>query len=95
MTQPPSDRTPAARLVDELARDFSPADRTVPAMLARQADRYGDRPLVSSGGQSWTYAQARDEAARFGATLRAARFEPAPDVPARRYDMPFHRPPDR
>jgi len=75
MTQTPSDRTPAARLVDELARDFSPADRTVPAMLARQADRYGDKPLVSSGGQSWTYAQARDEAARFGATLRAAGIE--------------------
>src|SRR3569623_1999698 len=75
MTQPPSDRTPAARLVDELARDFAPADRTVPAMLARQADRYGDRPLISSGGQSWTYAQARDEAARFGATLRGAGIE--------------------
>src|SRR3569833_3647512 len=75
MTQPPADRTPAARLVDELARDFAPADRTVPAMLARQAERYGDRPLISPGGQSWTYAQARDEAARFGATLRGAGIE--------------------
>ncbi|MGN6571888.1 MAG: ATP-dependent acyl-CoA ligase [Pseudolabrys sp.] len=72
MTQAPHDRTPAARLVDELARDFAPADRTVPAMLARQAARFPDKPLVSSGGQSWTTAQARDEAARFGATLRAA-----------------------
>jgi crotonobetaine/carnitine-CoA ligase len=75
MTQTPPDRTPAARLVDELARDFAPAERTVPAMLARQAERYADKPLVSSGGQSWTYSQARDEAARFGATLRAAGIE--------------------
>ncbi|HET9616386.1 MAG TPA: hypothetical protein VFP74_04375, partial [Pseudolabrys sp.] len=72
MTRTSPDRTPAARLVDALARDFAPAERTVPAMLARQAERFGGKVLVSSGGQSWTYAQARDEAARFGATLRAA-----------------------
>ncbi|HXD44299.1 MAG TPA: ATP-dependent acyl-CoA ligase [Pseudolabrys sp.] len=72
MTQAPHDRTPAARLVDELARGFAPSARTVPAMLARQADRFGGRTLVASGGQSWTYAQARDEASGFGATLRAA-----------------------
>jgi carnitine-CoA ligase len=75
MTQTPPDRTPAARLVDELARDFAPAERTVPAMLARQAERFGGKPLVSSGGQSWTYAQALAEAGRFGATLRAAGIE--------------------
>ena len=75
MTQTPPDRTPAARLVDELARDFAPAERTVPAMLARQAERYAEKPLVSSGGQSWTYAQALAEAGRFGATLRAAGIE--------------------
>ena len=75
MTQTPPDRTPAARLVDELARDFAPAERTVPAMLARQTERYAEKPLVSSGGQSWTYAQALAEAGRFGATLRAAGIE--------------------
>ena len=75
MTQTPPDRTPAARLVDELARDFAPAERTVTAMLARQAERYAEKPLVSSGGQSWTYAQALAEAGRFGATLRAAGIE--------------------
>src|SRR3569623_1417864 len=51
---------------------MSASDRTEPAMLARQAQRYGGKPLVASGGQSWTYAQARDAAASFGATLRAA-----------------------
>jgi len=64
--------TSAARIVDELARDFAPLDRTVPAMLARQAARHGDKPLVSSGGRTWTYAQTQNEAAKFGATLRAA-----------------------
>lgn len=72
MTDTHPDRTPAALLVDALTRRFAPADRTVPAMLTRQAERYGEKPLVSSGGATWTYAQARDEAARFGATLRAA-----------------------
>jgi len=72
MTAAPQDRPPAARLVDALARDFAPAERTVPAMLARQAERFGSKLLVSSGGQSWTYAQARAQAASFGATLRAA-----------------------
>ena len=72
MTETPAERTPAALLVDELARRFAPSERTVPAMLSRQAERYGDRPLVASGGRSWSYAQTREEAASFGATLRAA-----------------------
>src|SRR5690242_9539976 len=62
----------ATLLVDALKRRFAPEERTVPAMLTRQAAQYGDKPLVSSGGATWTYAQARGEAAQFGATLRAA-----------------------
>jgi crotonobetaine/carnitine-CoA ligase len=62
-------------LVDTLARRFAPSERTVPAMLSRQAERFGDRLLVSSGGQSWTYAQAREAAAQFGTALRAAGIE--------------------
>jgi crotonobetaine/carnitine-CoA ligase len=46
--------------------------RTIPEMLSRQAERHGGRLLVSAGGATWTYAQARDEAGRFGQTLRAA-----------------------
>ena len=75
MTDMPS-KTPAAdRIVDDLAREFAPFGRTVPAMLARQAERHGDKPLVSSCGQTWTYRQACAEAARFGATLRGAGIE--------------------
>jgi crotonobetaine/carnitine-CoA ligase len=71
MTDTSPDDT-AARTVDDLARRFAPAERTVPAMLTRQAERHGDRPLVSAGGRTWTYAGTLAEAARFGATLRAA-----------------------
>lgn len=62
----------AAALVRQLSQSFAPGDRTVPAMLTRQATRYADRPLVGFGGSSWTYAQTRNEAAAFGATLLTA-----------------------
>ena len=55
-----------------LAALFAPHERTVPAMLVRQAERHGDKPLVSTGGVSWTFVQAREAASRFAATLRAA-----------------------
>jgi crotonobetaine/carnitine-CoA ligase len=51
---------------------FAPAERTLPAMLARQAERYGAKPLVSTGGVTWSYAEAHDAAARFAGTLRSA-----------------------
>lgn len=62
----------AAALVRQLSQSFAPGDRTVPAMLSRQAARYGDKPLVGFGDSSWTYAQTRNEATAFGATLLAA-----------------------
>lgn len=68
-----SEPNPAAvTLVRHLSQSFTPAERTVPAMLTRQAARYADKPLVRFGERAWTYAQTRDEAAAFGATLRAA-----------------------
>ena len=41
-------------------------------MLARGAERFGEKPLVSADGQTWTFRQTRDEAAGFAATLRSA-----------------------
>lgn len=69
---PTSEPSPAAALVRQLAESFAPGERTVPAMLTRQADRFADKPLVGFGDQSWTYAQTRNEAAAFGATLLKA-----------------------
>ncbi len=62
----------AVALVRQLSQSFAPGERTVPAMLMRQAARYADKPLVGFGDKSWTYAQTRDQAAAFGATLRDA-----------------------
>jgi carnitine-CoA ligase len=50
---------------------FAPQDRTLPMMLRRQAERFGDRPLVSAGTTTLTFAEAVDMASRFAGTLRA------------------------
>ncbi len=72
MTNMPKSAEAAAELVHRLRRQFKPAERTVPAMLARQADLHGERLLVAAQGESWSYAQAKAEAAAMGGTLRAA-----------------------
>jgi carnitine-CoA ligase len=72
MTKTPNKETPATLLVEQLSREFAPYERTVPTMLVRQAERFADKPLVCCGGEVWSYARMRDEAAAFGATLRAA-----------------------
>src|SRR5262249_60898543 len=59
-------------LRQQLAASFAPADRTLPAMLMRQAERHGDKPLVSAGEMRWTYAETAAAAARIAATLRTA-----------------------
>lgn len=51
---------------------FPPARRTVPQMLRRQAERHGERPLFICGGERWTFADARDAAARHAGILLAA-----------------------
>jgi carnitine-CoA ligase len=55
-----------------MAQPFAPAERTLPAMLARQADRHGDKPLASAGDACWSYAETAAAAARIAGTLRAA-----------------------
>ncbi len=50
---------------------FAPQDRTLPVMLRRQAERFGDRPLASAGATTLTFAQAVDMASRSAGTLRA------------------------
>jgi crotonobetaine/carnitine-CoA ligase len=50
-------------------------ERTLPAMLARQAREFGDRPFVSIGPVAWSHREAAGVAARCGAALRAAGVE--------------------
>jgi crotonobetaine/carnitine-CoA ligase len=56
----------------ELAATFAPAERTLPTMLARQAERHGDRLLASAGEVRWTCAEAAVAAGRVAGTLHAA-----------------------
>jgi carnitine-CoA ligase len=55
-----------------LAGSFAPLERTLPAMLMRQAERHRDTPLVSAGDARWTYAETAAAAARIAGTLRIA-----------------------
>jgi len=51
---------------------FELADRTVPTMLRKQAERFGDRRLFVCGTESWSYRGAADLVARIAGTLQAA-----------------------
>src|SRR5262245_3635740 len=66
-------------IVDVLA-SFPPSERMLPAMLERQARRYGDRRLLSAGKISWSFEEARTTAARFAGTLAAAGVHPGDRV---------------
>ena len=57
---------------DHLPFAFDLADRTVPAMLAKQADRFGDKRLAVCGEVTWSYREAPRVAACVAGTLRAA-----------------------
>ena len=47
-------------------------ERTLPAILQHAAERFGDRPLVTLGGVSWSHRETAGIAARRAAALRAA-----------------------
>ena len=49
-----------------------PMDRTLPRMLLLQAERFGGRPLVTVGAQTWSFGDACTIAARRGGCLRDA-----------------------
>ena len=66
----------ASALRQQLAASFAPADRTLPAMLIRQAERHGDKPLVSVGEMRWTYVETAT------VPLRRVRWKPLPDFGA-------------
>lgn len=51
---------------------FEPSARTLPVMLQRQADRYGERRLFVCDGVTWSYAETVDMAARSGGRFAAA-----------------------
>ena len=48
------------------------AERTLPTLLKRQAERFGNRPFLAIGNARWCHADAARAAARAGAALRRA-----------------------
>ena len=58
--------------VDDILAAFPPGDRTLPAMLQRQARRYGGRTLFKCGSASWRFDEVSDIAARFAGALATA-----------------------
>jgi carnitine-CoA ligase len=61
----------ASQLRTQWSQWFAPADRTLPAMLTRQAERFAQKSLVTAGGTTWTYADTYQAAARCAGTLRS------------------------
>src|SRR5271169_3983321 len=62
------------------AAEFQPAQRTLPFMLVRQADRHGDRLLFRTGETAWTFRQTREIAAGMAARLAGAGLRPGDRV---------------
>jgi crotonobetaine/carnitine-CoA ligase len=63
-----------------ISQIFAPRERSLPAMLERQAARFGERTLVVTDEGSWTYAQTREVAAKAAAVLAAAGIAPGDRV---------------
>jgi carnitine-CoA ligase len=63
-------------------RDIPLAEQTLPALLERQAARYGDRPLFRWGATELSYRAVRDLAARAAGRLAEAGVRPGDRVAA-------------
>ncbi len=55
-----------------IAQAPGPGERCLPALLHRQAQRYGERRFVEIDGCELSFSQCRDEAARFAGSLQVA-----------------------
>ncbi len=53
----------------DAGRFFAPGDRSVAIMLQAQAKKFGAKPLVQAGEQSWSFAEAPELAARSAGRL--------------------------
>jgi crotonobetaine/carnitine-CoA ligase len=61
-----------AENVFQLRDVFPPQARTFPELMTRQAERYGDRKLITLGDRVLSFAQTRTLASTAGKTLRMA-----------------------
>ena len=65
---------------DGLTARFPPHDRTLPVMLARQAEAFGECPLLVFHDETWSYAHAAKVAAAMAKCLAAAGIAPGDRV---------------
>jgi carnitine-CoA ligase len=63
-------------------RDIGPGERTLPALLERQAERYRDRALIRCGEAELSYGEASTAAAEAAGELHAAGITPGDRVAA-------------
>ena len=69
----PGGSAAASTLRIDIPADAAPlVERTLPALLRRQAERFGGSPCLEIAGAQWRHADAALEAARVGAALKAA-----------------------
>jgi crotonobetaine/carnitine-CoA ligase len=66
--------------VADILAAFPADERTLPAMLQRQAHRYGNHPLFVTEEARWSYEETPRVAARFAGTLAAAGIRPGDRV---------------
>jgi Acyl-CoA synthetases (AMP-forming)/AMP-acid ligases II len=59
---------------------FAPEERTFPQIMTRQAERYGDRRLVTFGDRSLSFAETKALAGSAGHMLREAGIKPGDTV---------------
>ncbi len=64
--------TPDAEMVPSPLRGLPVREQSLPALLERQAARYGDKPLLRFGDLTRSYAEVRDAAAATAGALREA-----------------------
>src|SRR5438445_12197668 len=70
----------ALQLRAQWSQSFAPADRTLPAMLTRQAERFTQKPLVTAADTTWTYAETHEAVSRCAGTRRSAAIQPGAPV---------------
>ena len=59
---------------------FAPRERTLPAILSRQASRFAARTMLVVSDTTWTYAQTLTIARRSAASLARAGIKPGDSV---------------
>ena len=72
MATDPTPAGTAAGLPADVHTGLPPAQRTLPAILRRSAQRFGDRPLLAIGASAWRHGDVAPAVARRAGALRAA-----------------------